>query len=374
MLNIAPGTHAMRATILAAAGLAAAAASREAPTLIDIVVAEDTPYACLRVPSAVSLPGDPRILVFLEARKGSCEDQAPKDIVLCESSDNGTTWSAPRVVVGSTVALSNQTYRNPYAGFAHDGTLLLQFVNSTLDEPWTSLWQSSADMGQSWGPIQRAGLPLQALDGVLAGPGSSITLGKWSSRSNYSGRIVSCGATGYHDGHSMLAALWFSDDNGVTWKMSTPTFDGMAECQPAELRDGTLMVTFRAKHKNKTCDCRAHSVSANGGETWRPSLTWDPQLIEPVCSAGLLATKWGLFFSNPASRSKRVDMTLRWSQDEGRTWPESELVWGGPSAYSTLVELPSGVGVVFERGDKSTYQKITFSLHQGVMPDSGAAL
>ena len=78
-----------------------------------------------------------------------------------------------------------------------------------------------------------------------------------------------------------------------------------------------------------------------------------PELIEPVCSAGLLQTAAGLFFSNPASSTGRVSLTVRKSLDGGATWPRSLLVYAGSAAYSVLVPVGEpalgAVGVVFER-------------------------
>lgn len=373
----------MRVTSVAGMVLTATAclAMTTPPELVDIVVAANSSYSCLRVPSAVQVPGGD-ILVFLEARKHSCADQAPKDIVVVKST-NGSAWTEPVVVIGSGPASSsNTTYRNPFASVfaASQGgfTVLLQFVNSTLAEPWTSLQMQSHDGGITWTAPSAQGQPLQSLDGILPGPGYGLVLGQVSAASPAPGRIVSCGATGYHEGHTMEAALWYSDDNGASWNLSSPTFPSMQECQPAELADGSLLVTFRGGHINATCDCRAHAASMDGGKTWS-GLAWDPVLVEPVCSAGLLGAgeDRGLYFSNPASKLHRVNMTMRWSHDGGETWPGLQQIWAGPSAYSTLVGVRpptagavslkgalapmTSIGIVFERGISGTYERITFA-------------
>ena len=44
----------------------------------------------------------------------------------------------------------------------------------------------------------------------------------------------------------------------------------------------------------------------------------------------------------------------------GGTWSSGALVWGGPAAYSVLVELNrSHVGVVFEHGVSQPYEMIS---------------
>ena len=60
----------------------------------------------------------------------------------------------------------------------------------------------------------------------------------------------------------------------------------------------------------------------------------------------------------PSASGSRV----RLSYDEGRTWSVSRVVHQGPSAYSGLVALQDlSIGVLFERGDRSPYERMTFS-------------
>lgn len=91
-------------------------------------------------------------------------------------------------------------------------------------------------------------------------------------------------------------------------------------------------------------------------------------MIEPDCQASLLAwtertrdDKGLLLFSNPANSKERVNMTVRLSYDEGKTWAASKQIYPGPSAYSCLVVLPEmTIGCLYERGNKSAYEKISF--------------
>jgi sialidase-1 len=112
---------------------------------------------------------------------------------------------------------------------------------------------------------------------------------------------------------------------------------------------------------------RALSTSADGGLTWS-KVSFDDTLIEPVCQASLLRVddpkrpeRKLMLFSNPASKDKRAKMTVRLSEDDGKTWPTSRLVHDGPAAYSCLTVLPDGVvGCLYERGEKQAYETITF--------------
>jgi hypothetical protein len=69
-----------------------------------------------------------------------------------------------------------------------------------------------------------------------------------------------------------------------------------------------------------------------------------------------------LLFSNPASASSRVAMTVRLSYDEGQTWPVSKLLHGAAAAYSSLTVLPdNSIGCLYEAGISSPYETITFA-------------
>ncbi|HTH02586.1 MAG TPA: sialidase family protein [Vicinamibacterales bacterium] len=68
-----------------------------------------------------------------------------------------------------------------------------------------------------------------------------------------------------------------------------------------------------------------------------------------------------LLFVNPAS-SGRARLTVRLSYDEGTSWPIARVVHAGPAAYSSIVVLPDrSIGVLFERGDRSPYDRISFA-------------
>jgi sialidase-1 len=68
-----------------------------------------------------------------------------------------------------------------------------------------------------------------------------------------------------------------------------------------------------------------------------------------------------LLFANPAS-SARERLTVRLSYDEGTSWPIARVVHAGPAAYSSIVVLPDrSIGVLFERGDRSPYDRISFA-------------
>jgi sialidase-1 len=71
-----------------------------------------------------------------------------------------------------------------------------------------------------------------------------------------------------------------------------------------------------------------------------------------------------LLFSNPAHAepSQRRDLTVRMSEDDGRTWPIRRLLWPGPAAYSCLAILPDGcLACLFEAGEQQPYERLTLA-------------
>lgn len=157
----------------------------------------------------------------------------------------------------------------------------------------------------------------------------------------------------------------FSGDHGKTWHMSAAAGRVTNESMIVELAVGSLMANMRSgQGKNR----RAVAMSADGGLTWQ-DFRHDPGLIEPACQASFIRytaeaeghDKNRLLFANPAS-TKRENMTVRVSYDEGQTWPDSHVVYTGPAAYSCLAVLPDGsVGLLYERGVNSPYETVTFA-------------
>ena len=342
--------------------VAAAADSLSLPRLSTIFAAGEGGYSCFRIPSAVQAPSG-ALLVFVEARHKGCNDGEPlNDVVFSRSLNDGMNWSAPIVVFQG----QGLNYRNPTAVFSSSGALVLQMVNATMTGPWQTLQMLSRDEGATWTPPRDP--MLGAANSFLPGPANGLLL---SRNSPAPGRLVMCGTNLYdftRDHTTPVGArVWVSDDaNGSpgTWS-SHPALlaPHMSECAMAELGNGSVLINFRAEHLNP-CLCRSQMRSDDGGGSWSP-LVYVPDLIEPVCSAGLLHVNQGLLFSNPASESRRVNMTVRRSRDGGLTWPDKVLIWPGGGAYSVLLPVGRGgvaAGVVFESMDATGYSGIVFAL------------
>ena len=99
---------------------------------------------------------------------------------------------------------------------------------------------------------------------------------------------------------------------------------------------------------------RSYAISKDGGETVS-QMSYLPELIEPICQGSTLNyMKKGkisnnILFSNPASTDKREKMTIKLSENNGKTWPYAYQVYSGPSAYSDLTNLRNGnIGLLYE--------------------------
>ncbi|XP_072777191.1 sialidase-1 isoform X2 [Taeniopygia guttata] len=268
-----------------------------------------------RVPLLVAPPGG-ALLACAEGRKRSAADVGAKIIACRRSPDRGATWGPTQVVAddgwgGDGLSLGALAVLG-------GGEVLLLFARCAHPPqacgPPSTLLLRSPDGGRSWGP------PLNLSEVVggevfAPGPGSGI--------------------------------------------------------QPYELPDGSVAVSIRNQGWYR-CRCRMRARSWDGGESLSPaSVTLEPDLPDPAVAAGALALPWhGLvLFSNPAHPSLRVNMTLRWSFDNGTTWWGRGLrVWAGPSGYSVLAAPPPEeegsaplVYLIYEKGRSLSTESVSLA-------------
>ncbi|MEE4215258.1 MAG: sialidase family protein [Bacteroidales bacterium] len=158
-----------------------------------------------------------------------------------------------------------------------------------------------------------------------------------------------------------------SEDHGKTWQLGGRTPEHQVnECEAVELTGGRIMLNMR--NYDPSMRYRQTAISDDGGVTWYDQ-KFDTILIEPICQATLERyDKPGekddaiILFSNPASRDSRINMTLRASKDEGKTWPVSKLLHPGPSAYSDMAVMVNGnIAIFYEAGTENPHESIIFT-------------
>ena len=339
------------------------------PRLVDVFVAGDGGYHTFRIP-AVIMTADGTLLAFAEGRKAAAADSGDIDLVLKRSRDGGSTWSALEVIGDN----GPDSFSNPCPVIdPRTGHLLVLATRNIGTDREADIiagrskgsprvWITrSSDQGATWSPAEEITASTKRADWTwyAVGPGIGIQTS--------AGRIVvpanhASAGSGIHRSHVIL-----SDDGGRTWRLGGDSVDGTNESQVVQLADGRLMLNMRNHPSRPGDNFRMVATSSNGGESWTTAQP-DRALVEPPAQASILRlTREGagnrnrLLFSNPAS-TKRERMTVRLSYDEGATWPVSRVIHEGPAAYSTLVVLRDArIGLLFERGDKNAYEKISFA-------------
>lgn len=310
-------------------------------------------FQLFRIPTLIK-SANGTLLVFAEARKLSSNgDRGDIDLVLRRSADGGKTW-------GDMITIWNDgenSCGNPVpvldrkSGKIH---LLATWNNRRVYHI------TSVDNGFTWtAPVEITPAVKPTEWGFYGtGPvhGIQITAGPYKNRlviPTYANVPVN-GVTKHH------SFSVYSDDGGKTWSFGNLSpQDNVGECTVVELTDGRLMLNMRSKLPHRTL-----AFSDDGGISWNNGRL-DSDLIDPLCQASLLrgegTTSNILFFSNPAS-SKRENLTIRMSTDQGLTWPKKHQVYAGPSAYSDMVVMDHRtIGVVFESGINSPHGHILFT-------------
>lgn len=133
-----------------------------------------------------------------------------------------------------------------------------------------------------------------------------------------------------------------------------------------ELGDGRLMMNSR----NQQGDIKARvvSISSDGGTSWDTSY-FDKNLPDPVCQGSIIGVgskkdKTILAFCNAADTSRRNNLTLRISFDDGKTWNKNYLIYKSDeskdnAAYSDIIPIShTEVGILYE---KDNYSEVIFT-------------
>ena len=327
----------------------------------------DGGYYGYRIPSVV-VTKKGTVLAFFEGRKNSLQDVGNNDLLMIRSLDSGKTWTKPQLIADH----GDDAIMNPCALVDQKtGTVWLMLTGVRADTNdkalsagtrWHTVWiTQSKDDGAHWAkPVEitsRIRGKHADMTFYAAGPGNGIQL--------RSGRLVFPNYFRWKGAkRDSYANAIYSDDHGKSWVHGNPAGALTNEAQMVELADGSLLYNMRSYHgKNR----RAVARSRDGGQSWTEPVL-DDTLVEPVCQASLIRltlagrrSKNRLLFSNPAG-TKRVNMTVRLSYDEGRTWPVQRVLNAGPSGYSSLVALPDGtIGCLYESGDSKYNERLTFA-------------
>ena len=336
-----------------------------------------------RIPSIVTTNGD-TLVVVCDARVEKPGD-APNniDLVFTRSVDKGKTWERLKVIAnypgyqaaadpcllmdrktGNLWLLYDRVWPD-IKDFRRENQTLPEGLNPDSSGRILLIYATlSRDNGRTWSqPREITSMLTQpGWIAVMVSPGVGIQM--------RNSRLV---APSYFKkpgpeeaSHMDHSSIVYSDDHGRTWQHSAGVASRTNECQVVELVDGKLMLNMRNGYGK---GCRAVAISEDGGRSWS-EMAHDSTLVDPVCQASFIrytAQRDGyarnrLLFANAAHKKERVNMTVRLSYDEGKTWPVSKRIHPGPSAYSCLTVLQDGtIDLLYENGKSEPYEKLTFA-------------
>ncbi|WP_432800095.1 exo-alpha-sialidase [Poriferisphaera sp. WC338] len=319
-------------------------------------------YSTFRIPSLVTTKSG-TLLAFAEGR-ATRDDHSQNDIVIKRSTDNGATWSKTQTLIED----GKHCISNPTAVVLNDSRILLMYTRYQYGYAERNAVEGydaegvvrafiifSSDDGTTWSTpkeITRSVKRPTIATSIAPGPGRGIQL----RRGKYKNRILIPFNQGPFGDWKVYAA--YSDDGGTNWQYGnlarTSNDTNANEVQFVELTDGSIMLNSRMMSKDGS-KFRGIARSIDGGQTWS-NITYDKTLIEPRCQGSILRISDPLdrqisriVFSNPASKTKRINGTVRLSYDDGRTWPAVKQLWSGTFAYSCLTKLKDdSIGCFFE--------------------------
>ncbi len=337
---------------------------------------------CRAIPSiAVTAAGT--ILAFSEARLADDEapgedlmyDEVPSHLALKRSGDRGVTWSASVLLeradgsfwaaAGRPGKLECWSQCCPVVDLRTGRISVFYVLNEgahgarNLQRFSRVFVRQSDDEGRTWSPrreiteifagsspaLSAEGFPADELGRafhICIGHGLQLASGRliapfWSRRSLAHPQAE----RGY--GIDLVG----SDDGGAGWRVLARLGGEqyLTESRLVELGDGSLLLNARGDRPDVS-QWRFQSRSSDGGLTWSP-----PEPVRGLggsfrCDAGLARIGDSLLFAKGADASERRCMTVRRSDDGGRTWPWKRVVHDGAAYYCDLAALPDGTAAL----------------------------
>ena len=316
-----------------------------------------------RIPAVITAKnGD--VVAVTDKRKYNNGD-LPEDIdIVCNvSSDGGHTWTEPYTMAYGTgygkgfgdcaLALTNDENGIIAAFVGGPG-----FWGSTPTNPLRMYISRSNDNGMTW--TEPEDITHQIYGAECDDPERKNWLGGFFGSGNglltSTGRIMFVVAMRENDSKEAVCNhAVYSDDNGLTWKVSERASVGGDEAKVTELVDGRILMSIR--HGGY----RWYNISEDGGETWQPTTSEWTDIYAPACNGDLIRytsvnegdDKNRLLHSVPVGDSRK-NVTVYVSYDEGETWKAGRCVVPYNSAYSSLCILPDNtIGLYVEEAYQS---------------------
>ena len=289
---------------------------------------------------------DGRILhAYTEYYGDDWEDHATARISAVTSSDEGETWSAPRVLIRKPEEAQN--IMSPSLFRLPDGALGILYLLKTVEEDGgiscMPKFSRSEDEGESFSAPVSCGMPLGYYcginDGVLVTRAGRILM----PMSYHGERYDAYGCLKEKKGQAGDIRIAVSDDGGATWYphphvFKSPYADAVGLAEPGlfEHENGDLWMYCRTAYGHQY-----DSVSTDGGETWTPVCV---NVRFPTPDAPMRVKRVGdrvAAVYNPTAFSclctareawkspKRTPIVVSLSRDDGRSFDERNTTFVG---------------------------------------------
>ena len=317
-------------------------------------------YETYRIPGIVVTARGTVLAYSVGRRYLKDGDWSDGDILLRRSLDGGHSWEPSMRVAGNSHGVTD----NPVAIADHRKGV----VHFLYQHDYARVfYMRSKDDGASFTKPVDITAALEGLRPqfnwtvVALGPGHAIQL--------KSGRLLvpvwlAAGAPtvkGQRRHAPSAITTLYSDNGGRSWRhgeliaVDSPEMENPNEMQVVQLADGSVMANIRTGDKARL---RAVALSPDGISHWTKP-RFDPHLYDPICAAGIVRYDSSrILFTNPDSRSLpgssqahglRQNLTLKMSEDDGKTWPVARLLHQGSSGYSDVaVAQDKTIYVIYE--------------------------
>ena len=307
-------------------------------------------YNCFRIPALISLPNNV-FCAFAEGRRDSCSDLGNIDLVVKRSEDGGSTWGDFQTIWD----LGYSEVQNPCPFYVEETQTLLVLVVGARKCPYIF---RSKDLGKTWDGPEKIDIDYdQSWTFMGPSPGHGLILD--------SGRLLVSGMNNINEG-ARAKTLWgsfymYSDDHGETWELGHVFPFETNECLSAQLESGAVCTILRPNYggffKKKYMRI---AISSDGGETV-DEVKIQRDLITPICQGSIISHENSLIYSGPNSARYRQDMTLKTSDDGGKTFEKEKLIYKGKSVYSDLaINENDQICCLFECGIDTLHEAIEF--------------
>ena len=326
-----------------------------------------------RIPGLATTPAGTLIAVFDARNKSGRNLPGDIDVAIMRSTDNGRTWGPMQRILDFDArepgTLGNGVGDPCVLVDAQAKTIFVAALWSKGNRAWSGsgpglepaetgqlVLTKSTDDGHTWSKPMSITPQVKRPEWRLLfqGPGAGIQL--------RNGTLVL--PAQFKDALGPHSCFVFSRDRGLSWRISPPAISGSpptSESQVAELADGSLLLSMRNESKKGLRAWAQWTWSGKAGlGAW--SEPWFA-VTDPTCMASLIRHPHGeLLFSNPNNPKKRVNLTIRASTDNGRTWSGGRLLDARMCSYSCMTVLKDGrIGVLYEAEGAGNVETLTFA-------------